>query len=113
MKKITQLFKSHSFSFWYSCIMIFLLVAIPKSDFFFENLPIRVGLLGLFPIIVFIDYKLKRIKFNNINLKPLVIIYSLFILFTIRLISKSYFIEKPIKIIVEYVFKSNLNKYME
>lgn len=83
MKKLTQLFKSHSFSFWYSCIMIFLLVVIPKSDFFFESLPIRVGLLGLFPIIVLIDYKLKKIKFNNINLKPLVIIYSLFILFTI------------------------------
>ena len=83
MKKIIQILKSHSITFWYFNLMLFLLVALPKSDFIFKNLPIRVGLLGLFPIIVFIEYKLKRIQFNKINLKLISIIYFLFILFTI------------------------------
>ena len=108
MQKIINKYKEHNITFWYFELMILLLITLPKVNFILDDLPIRVGLLALFPIIVFIDYKRKKINFNKFNHKPLTVLYILFLLLTIPsiIVSKNTLISlyTLIKFILFYVF---------
>ena len=83
MKKNVEYLKKYSMSFWYLNLLILLLLCLPKVNFIMENLPIRVGLLFLFIVFVLIDYKSKKISFNNNKNILLSIVYILFLLCTI------------------------------
>lgn len=99
--------KQHNLSFWYLNIMMILMIILPKSNDFLERFPIRVGLMALFPLIVFYEYRKGKLKFNDNKTKVLSIIYGLFILFMIPsvFISKSFItsIYTIVKFILFYI----------
>ena len=83
MKQIINTFKKYSLSFWYFNIMICLFIVLPKVNFILEDLPVRVGLMAFFPIIVLIDKLRNKISFNDNKLKSIAFVYVIFILLTI------------------------------
>ena len=93
MKKISEILKNNSISFWYLNFMICALILIPKSNFGLENFPLRIGLMFIYILLVFMDYKKHKITFNHFNSRPLSIVFGLFIIFCIPslFITKSLF----------------------
>ena len=73
-------FYEHSLSFWYLNILIYLFVLLPKFLSILDKIPLRVGLMLLFPCIVFYDYKKGKIKFNKNSSKLSIIVYLILIL---------------------------------
>lgn len=94
-------FYEHSLSFWYLNILIYIFVLLPKFLNILEKIPLRVGLMALFPCIVFYDYKKGKIKFNDNKSKFSIVVYFILIIsmvpslfVTYNLISSLYTIVK-------------------
>lgn len=109
-------FYEHSLSFWYLNILIYLFVLLPKFLSILDKIPLRVGLMLLFPCIVFYDYKKGKIKFNKNSSKLSIIVYLILILsmipslfVTYNLISSLYTVIKFIAFFIVFYLVSRIN----
>lgn len=114
--KIINTLKTHTFSFWYLNFLIIALILLPKNNFIFNELPIRLGLITIFMISVIIEKYKNILTFKNTNMKLLVILYSLFILSTIpslfvtkEVITSIYTIVKFISVFVLFYLIAKIN----
>ena len=96
-------FNEHSLSFWYLNVMICIFVLVPKFLTALEKIPLRVGFLSLFPIIVLCDYKKGKIKFNNSKSLLFIIVYSILIFGMIPSLFVTYNIITSIYTIVKFI----------
>ncbi|MDD3392066.1 MAG: O-antigen ligase family protein [Bacilli bacterium] len=120
MTKLKKILKNHSFTFWTLNLYLLLLIIVPKDLSTILNvIPIRLVLSGLFLTVFIIDLYLKNISLNKVSIKWLVIIFSIFLIFTIPSIFVSKNIIVSLYTLVKYlmiflitivVLKINLTK---
>lgn len=94
--------KLKPYTILYIKILTLMLILIPKKiGVIFGNLPLRLILLSILPIIFIIELKLKKIELNKLKLKYFVIFYGIFILFSLG----SIFVTKNLEVTLYSILK--------
>lgn len=90
MNEVKKMIKENKISFLYLNIMMYLLILMPKALLSFSKLPIRLGIVSIYIVLVLYELKNKKIKFNNRKITMFLVISGIFLLFSIPSIFVSY-----------------------